>query len=307
MNLDFQTPLRDLKLLTDDLVGIVPRLILATAAFVIFFFVARLVKRLVHGAALQARAPQTGALVLGRLAQWTTVLLGLLVALTVLLPTFKAGQLIQLLGISSVAVGFAFRDILTNFLAGLIILLTQPFRIGDQIVVNSYEGTVEDIKTRATVIHTYDGRRVLIPNATVFTQAVTVNTAFTARRSECQVEVNSARVDEARDRLVAAMLAVEGVRADPAPQALVWGFDDGTFLRLLWWTDSVKADVVQIQGAVLAAVNEVLNQDDIAAPPTQQEIFLHDLPASSRAGGGDGREPGAEGAGQRRPGTTAQP
>ena len=71
-----------------------------------------------------------------------------------------------------------------NFLAGILILLTEPFEINDQIVFKSFEGTVENIETRATTIRTYDGRRIVIPNAELFTNSVTVNTAFDKRRIE---------------------------------------------------------------------------------------------------------------------------
>lgn len=88
------------------------------------------------------------------------ILVGLFVALSIVLPSFKAGDLIQLLGISSVAIGFPFRDIFQNFLASILILLTEPFQIDDQIVFKDFEGTVENIQTRATTIRTYDGRRI---------------------------------------------------------------------------------------------------------------------------------------------------
>jgi len=78
--------------------------------------------------------------------------MGVLTALVIVVPSFSVGQVVQLLGISSVAIGFAFRDILQNFLARILLLLTQPFRIGDQIVAAGFEGRVEDIETRATFI-----------------------------------------------------------------------------------------------------------------------------------------------------------
>ena len=106
------------------------------------------------------------------------------------IPSFQPAQLIQLLGISGVAIGFAFLDILQNFLAGILILLTEPFRLGDQIVVGGYEGTVEEIETRATSIRTYDGRRVVIPNSNLFTESVTVNTV--SRSAGCSTTSASA-------------------------------------------------------------------------------------------------------------------
>ncbi|MEG3850355.1 mechanosensitive ion channel, partial [Microcoleus sp. herbarium19] len=156
---------------------LLPNMVLALIVFAIFFFVGRAIKRVVRRLTRNHRQARNLGLVLGRLAQGITVLIGLFVALSIVIPTFRAGDLIQLLGISGVAIGFAFRDILQNFLAGILILLTEPFQIEDQIVFKNFEGTVENIETRATTIRTYDGRRIVIPNAELFTNSVTVNTA----------------------------------------------------------------------------------------------------------------------------------
>ena len=87
-----------------------------------------------------------------------------LIAVTAAFPSFTPADLVGALGIGGVAIGFAFKDIFQNYLAGLLILVTRPFVVGDQIRFKDYEGTVEDIQTRATFIKTYDGRRVIIPN-----------------------------------------------------------------------------------------------------------------------------------------------
>jgi small conductance mechanosensitive channel len=91
------------------------------------------------------------------------------------------GDLFADLGVSSVAIGFAFKDILQNMLAGILILLRQPFEVGDQIVSGGHECTVEKVETRATMIKTYDGRSVDIPNFDIYTDSVVVNTAFDIR------------------------------------------------------------------------------------------------------------------------------
>jgi len=109
-------------------------------------------------------------------------LLGFLVAASIVAPSFQAADLIKILGIGGVAIGFAFQNILQNFLAGLLLLWGEPFRVGDEIKIDSYEGTVEDIQTRATIIKTYDERQVVIPNADLFTHSVIVNTAHDLRR-----------------------------------------------------------------------------------------------------------------------------
>ena len=150
--------------LIDGLIIMLPNVALALIVFIIFFFAARWLKLLVKRITRRHRQARNLGMVLGRLAQGVVILIGLFVALSIIIPTFRAGDLVQLLGISGVAIGFAFRDILQNFLAGILILLTEPFQIDDQIVFKDFEGTVENIQTRATTIKTYDGRRIVIPN-----------------------------------------------------------------------------------------------------------------------------------------------
>lgn len=89
-------------------------------------------------------------------------------------PSFQAADLIKMLGIGSVAIGFAFQNILQNFLAGILLLVNEPFQLGDFISVTGIEGNVEGIQARATVIKTSEGRDVVIPNAVLFTNPVAV-------------------------------------------------------------------------------------------------------------------------------------
>lgn len=168
---------------------LLPNLVLSLVVFAIFFLVAKTVKQLVKQLTHRHRHARNLGMVLGRLAQGTTILVGLFIALSIVIPSLKAGDLVQLLGISGVAIGFAFRDILQNFLAGILILLTEPFQIDDQIVFKDFEGTVENIQTRATTLRTYDGRRIVIPNSELFTNSVVVNTAFETRRLEYEIGI----------------------------------------------------------------------------------------------------------------------
>jgi small conductance mechanosensitive channel len=189
MSIDLTATLNSLRAMAIGFLEQLPYLVLAVLVYALFHIAARLARRAIRHFTRQRRHHQNVGLVLGRLAEGGLILIGVLVALVVAVPSFKPGQLIQILGISGVAIGFAFRDILQNFLAGLLILLTEPFQLGDQIIVSGYEGTVEEIETRATLIRTYDGRRVVIPNSDLFTQSVTVNTAFSVRRLQYDVGI----------------------------------------------------------------------------------------------------------------------
>jgi len=255
-----------------------PQILLSIIVFGLFYAVSSWVKLVVKRVAHAAELPPGAEMVLGRLARWTTVTIGLLVALTIALESFEPGQLIQLLGISSVAIGFAFHDILQNFLAGILLLLTEPFKIGDQIVVNDFEGTVENVETRATMIKTYDGRRVVIPNAHLFTESVIVNTAFPVRRTEYRVGIGfSDDVGEAIGLILEAMRGVDGVLEHPAPDVLVAELGDFSVnLRARWWTDSVRSNVLQIQSEVITTIKEKLLANGIDLPFPTQQVLFHD-------------------------------
>jgi small conductance mechanosensitive channel len=245
----------------NDVLAILPNLLLALLVFTPFFFAARSVKALLWRFPIVRQHQHNLGLILGRLAQWGINGAGILVALSIVLPSFKASDLIQLLGIGGVAIGFAFRDILQNFLAGMLLLLTEPFRIGDQIVVRTFEGTVEDIQTRATMIRTYDGRRVVIPNSSLFTESVIVHTAFARRRLEYDLSIDSSdAIEPLQAQLLQALHSVPSVLQEPAPDVLVVQLDHASVkLRARWWiTPAHDADVLEQQDRVLRALQQAL-------------------------------------------------
>lgn len=167
-------------------VALLPNLILACAIFIAFAIGARIGKSLIERLGERRKMRQNAALLLGKLVQLLVVILGFLIALSIVAPSFTASDLIKTLGIGGVAIGFAFQNILQNFLAGILLLLHEPFRIGDQINVTGFEGVVDTIQTRATIIHTKDGHRVVIPNATLFTNPVTVFSAEKLQQAPSQ-------------------------------------------------------------------------------------------------------------------------
>lgn len=254
-----------------------PNIVVALLVFATLYLVARGIRRLVERITVKRKRARNLGLALGRLAQGAIVLLGLFVALIIIFPSFNMGDLIQLLGISGVAIGFAFRDILQNFLAGILLLLTQPFHIGDQIVTRSFEGTVEDIQTRATTIMTYDGRRVVIPNANLFTESVTVNTALDRRRLEYDLEIDySNHLDHTKQLLLEAVRGVEGVLQNPAPDVLVVNIAaNGITIRVRWWIKPPRrADALDTQDRVLIALKKTCVAHNVNLPIQYQRVSL---------------------------------
>ena len=276
--MDFEAAWQNLEGMINSFVASIPNIVLAILIFFIGYLIAKLLRRLALRLVERAALPPTARLVFGRLAQWLVMFLALLIALLIVFPSFNAGQLIELLGIGGVAIGFAFRDIVQNFLAGILILLTQPFRIDDQIIVGDYEGTVEDIQTRATFIRTYDGRRVVIPNSDLFTQSVIVNTAFPIRRVELEVGIGYGDdIDQARQVILEALSDLTGVLKDPAPDIRVGSLADfAVVLRVRWWSESRRSDIVILEDEVLSAVKVKLSEAGIDMPFPTQHVLFHD-------------------------------
>ncbi|HYW18127.1 MAG TPA: mechanosensitive ion channel family protein [Nodularia sp. (in: cyanobacteria)] len=279
MNAEISTAWDKVQSMINGFIVLLPNIVLALIVFIIFLFIASRIKALVKRLTRNRHSARNLGLVLGRLAQGLTILIGLFIALSIVIPSFKAGDLVQLLGISGVAIGFAFRDILQNFLAGILILLTEPFQIDDQIVFKGFEGTVENIQTRATTIRTYDGRRIVIPNSELFINSVTVNTAFDNRRLEYDVGIGYGDdIDRAKQLMLDAMLSVNEVLKDPAPDVLVMELAESTVnIRVRWWVHPPRrADNLISRDKVIIAIKKTLVANAIDLPFPTQQILFHD-------------------------------
>jgi small conductance mechanosensitive channel len=248
----------------DTFLSRIPSLVLAAVVLVLFERASALASFLIRRATKERR--HNIGVVMARLVSASVLFLGFLVSFSIMAPSFRAADLIKVLGIGSVAIGFAFQNILQNFLAGLLLLWTEPFRVGDQIRLDPFEGTVEDIETRATTIKTYDGRRVVIPNADLFTHPVTINTAFDARRWESEIIVDSAEQDLAslKSRIVQTVQQAEGVLPKPAPEAMAVDMGEPgaeiVKIRISWWTSPRSHQMETVHDHVITALKALLRE-----------------------------------------------
>jgi small-conductance mechanosensitive channel len=245
----------------DGVIGRLPELVVALIIFFAFYILSGFVSRGIRRAVIERR--QNLAVLFGRLASGATIALGLVVALSIVAPSFQAADLIKILGIGGVAIGFAFQNILQNFLAGLLLLWTEPFHVGDEIKIDPYEGRVEEIQARATIIRTYDERYVVVPNADLFTRSVIVNTAGQSRRWEYDLDVRRVRpLEEIRSAIADAVRRAPGVLSDPAPEVFLADLTpDLVKMRVLWSTHEARQH--QMLGSydqVLTAISKALDR-----------------------------------------------
>jgi len=181
----------------------------------------------------------------------------------IVIPKFSMASVISGLGISSVAIGFAFKDILQNFFAGMLLLWQKPFSIGDQIKTQSFEGTVEDIRIRSTLLRTFTGELVLIPNGDIYTNPVIVATASGKRKIHLTVAVKDAEsVETARTKVMQAIASIQGVSKDPAPQVFVSDANsDMLNFDVYLWCAATQSDVLTVTDRVASKLRDLrLNQ-----------------------------------------------
>ena len=259
-------------------VAMLPLLAAGLVVFLVFWAIAAGTRRSVQSVARRRLEFPGAATAFGRLAYVAILLLGVLVAITVAFPSMTPASLFSALGIGGVAIGFAFKDIFQNMLAGILLLVRQPFRAGDEIRSGAFTGVVESIETRATYIRTYDGQRIIVPNSVVYTEPVTVITAYDLLRSQYDVGIGYGDdVTTARAIALEAVAGVEGVLDDPPPDVLLWDLAGSSKnLRVRWWTRPQRVTVVQVRDRVLQAVAEALSAAGINLPFPTQVVLFHD-------------------------------
>ncbi len=198
------------------------------------------------------------------LTRWLVTLLGLILALNVLGLQAVAAGLLAGGGITAVALGFAFRQIGENFLAGFFLAFSRPFEVGHLIQSGELVGVVKGIELRSTHIRTADGRDIFIPSGQIFNNPLINFTRDGLRRPSFKVGIDyGGDPGAACRRLLAAVQSVPGVLADPAPSVYVDTFAPLYLeLEVTFWINTFAAgvDLFRIRGEVmercLAALKE---------------------------------------------------
>lgn len=256
----------------------IPYICIALVVFSIFWLLSKVFKFFVRKTLSdRTYTRQNLVLVLNRVGASAIIFFGFLIAMVIAIPGFTPGQLMSALGIGSVAIGFAFKDIFQNLLSGVLILLSEPFKIGDDIIVTGMEGTVEDIQIRATYLRSPDGRRIVIPNATVYTSAVTVNTAYKRRRCEFIVGIGyEDDVQKAKDIVMNILDRDLNILSQPVFSVNVAALADFSInLKVQWWVDTSETGTSNSISSVQEKVIHAFADNDISIPYPAQEVKVY--------------------------------
>ena len=261
-----------------DIVGNLPSLVGAIIVIGVTWGVAKGVRYVAYTWAKQTEGDSSTELLIGRLSYGGVWIVGFVIALGVMGLDF--GALLGALGLTSVAIGFSLKDVLSNYISGVILLAARPFRINDQVVIGEYEGTITQIQLRATTMKTYDGRVVYIPNQEVFQASVINNTASPQRRSSVMVGIDYGEDISNAIAVISQVLEnIEEVETAPTPDVLVKELAASTVnLEIRFWVDSRRSGFLATTSKVAQAVKEALEAANIDMPTDIYTLILRELP-----------------------------
>lgn len=250
-------------------IEVMPQLLIALVIILLTYAFAKLARNIAQRILKKTKLRKSLINLLILFSSIAIWIIGIMIAAIIAFPGLTPTKMLAGLGIGSVAIGFAFKDIFENFLAGIIILLRKEMRINDFIACEGYEGTVEAILVRETHIRQPDGELVILPNSILFKNPLTIRTDLDQRRTTiiCGVGYGE-NVDEARSFIKQAVTDCKTVISDSRPvQIFANEFADSSInFEVTWWTGSKPVNIRESRDEVVAAVKSALDKSGIEIP-----------------------------------------
>jgi small-conductance mechanosensitive channel len=269
----------------DRAVANLPLLAIAMVVVLLFWLASRQIGRWEAPARRLRISPLVWQLI-RRVLQGVVAFMGLLLAFDLLGVTSLVGAVLGTAGVAGLAIGFAFQDIIENYLAGAILSIQQPFNVNDVVEVDNRQGRVVRLTARELVLLTFEGNHVRLPNAMVF-KSVTINYTRNPRRLfhfDVGVGVQEDLMEATRLG-VATLDAMNGVMADPAPFARIRALGDfAVVVRFHGWVNQREADFFKVQSEAIRLVKTAFDEADIDMPEPTQRVLTRQMeaPASLR-------------------------
>lgn len=286
-----------------DLLALLPAMVVAFFAVVLSLLLARWVGGRQRPYALFTQNPFLQN-VLRQVVRAVLIFGGILIAVEVLDVTALVGAVVGTAGIAGIALGFAFKDIVENYLAGLLLSLRQPFAPNDTIDLEGVVAKVVRLTARETILMDLHGNHVRVPNATVIRGILTNYSRNPRRRFEVRLTVAPDEdLPAAMEMGLEALRGMEGVLDEPGPTALVEEVGD-SWVELVWngWMDQDRSDFLKVRSEAVRLVLERLDAGGVDMPPPEHRVWIVSeddspvgVPKVSKVGGtGDAAaEPGS--------------
>ncbi len=257
-------------------VRVLPQLGIAFLVVIVTWGVAKAARRLLTRVLAQADLRPTLINLFETVLGVMVWAVGLLIAATIIFPGVTPASLLALLGLGSVAIGFAFKDIFENFLAGILIMLRKKVSIGDVIECEAVEGRVEQITLRDTYLRHLSNELVLVPNAYLFKNPLKILTDEKLRRHEVEVGVAyDVDLDRAATVIADAVTAVDAVDTQRPVEVFAKEFGDNSINFLIrWWAGSTPVQAHTSRDKVVRAIKRALDEAGMEIPFPQRTLWF---------------------------------
>jgi small-conductance mechanosensitive channel len=250
-----------------------PLLLVALTVFLAFWFLGKLLTRSTRLFRRLAPNPFIMSLV-KQVIRLVFMLIGLVVAMSILGATALLGSVLGAAGLLGLAIGFAVRDTIENYIASILLSVRRPFAPNDHVIIEGYEGKITLLNSRATVITTFDGNEVRIPNATVYKANITNFSRSPERRFEFEIGVGYENdLTCALALALSTVKSVDGVLEDPAPFVQIERLDAyAVTIKAFGWADQVKSDYGKVRSEAIRQVKDAFDAAGISIPEPIQSI-----------------------------------
>ena len=267
-----------------ELLAKTPLLLAALLIVVVASWLGGFVSRRLHWMRLRTDNPYMDALI-RRVIRTLIVLFGVVVALQLLNATALVSAVLGSAGVVGLVLGFAFKDIAENYVAGVLLSVRRPFSPGDHVRIDDKEGRVVALHSRTTLLITLDGNELQLPNALVF-KAILLNYSRNPRRRfDFTVTIDGSQSIRVSHALALDQVRrVEGVLSDPAPSWTVQEFTPaGIVLRFFGWIDQRESDLGKVRSESIRLVKAAFAQHGIESPRTTYHILTARDPSAGAA------------------------
>lgn len=250
-------------------IAMLPNLVMALLVLILFFVIGRFVRKAVKRMLESTTSNKTIVNLLETIVGVSVIGIGIFIALSILELDGAVTSLLAGAGIIGLALGFAFQDIASNFISGIILSIRHPFGIGDIIETNDFYGTVEKMNLRNTIIRTPQGQVVYIPNKNVFENPLENYTSSGVRRIdlECGVSYGDDLV-KAKKVAVEAIKNLENYNAAKGVNFYYneFGGSSINFEIHFWVNFQSNYDFLSARSDAIMAVTKSFDENDIMIP-----------------------------------------
>ncbi|MCP4472883.1 MAG: mechanosensitive ion channel [Gammaproteobacteria bacterium] len=250
---------------------------IAIAIFVVGKIIARQISKLIQKGMQRAGSDPILVSFIGNVSYVILLVAVVLAAIDSL--GVNVTSLMAILGAAGLAIGLALKDSLSNFAAGVMIIIFRPFKIGDYITAGGTAGVVDEIGLFATLMHTPDNQRIIVPNSSIIGGNITNTSALPTRRIDLVFGIGyDDNIGQARDIIMSVIEADERILADPAPTVAVAELADSSVnLNVRPWVES--ADYWTVRPDLLETIKVRFDEAGITIPYPQQDVYMHEVKA----------------------------